>query len=77
MCFCLICVIILSPSFLQLHEENVQLFDHMNSLVDEVRQIEGAVVEISQLQRVFTEKVLEQVIDNFIDVVLEMVSKSL
>lgn len=47
--------------FLQLHEENAQLFDHMNSLVDEVRQIEGAVVEISQLQRVFTEKVLEQV----------------
>ena len=37
------------------------MFDHMSSLVDEVRQIEGKVVEISQLQRVFTEKVLEQV----------------
>lgn len=46
---------------LQFQQENAQLFDHMSSLVDEVRQIEGKVVEISQLQRVFTEKVLEQV----------------
>ena len=38
------------------------MFEQMNSLVDEVRQIEGKVVEISQLQKVFTEKVLEQVI---------------
>ena len=47
---------------LQFQQENAQLFDHMSSLVDEVRQIEGKVVEISQLQKVFTEKVLEQVI---------------
>jgi len=33
----------------------------MNSLVDEVRQIEGRVVEISRLQEIFSEKVLQQV----------------
>ncbi len=30
-------------------------------MVDEVRQIEGKVLEISRLQEIFTEKVLEQV----------------
>ena len=34
----------------------------MSTLVDEVRRIEGKVVEISHLQEVFAEKVLEQVI---------------
>ena len=33
----------------------------MNSMVDEVRQIEGKVLEISRLQEIFTEKVLVQV----------------
>ena len=33
----------------------------MNSLVDEVRQIEGKVIEISRLQEVFADKVLQQV----------------
>ena len=33
----------------------------MTSLVDEVRRIEGKVVEISHLQEIFAEKVLEQV----------------
>ena len=33
----------------------------MNSLVDEVRQIEGKVLEISRLQEIFTENVLSQV----------------
>ena len=37
------------------------LFNDMSTLVDEVRQIEGKVVEISRLQEVFAEKVLEQV----------------
>jgi len=37
------------------------LFDQMSSLVDEVRQIEGKVIEISRLQEVFAEKVLQQV----------------
>ncbi|XP_062515557.1 syntaxin-18-like [Corticium candelabrum] len=41
-------------------EENVQLFSNMSTLVDEVRQIEGKVVELSKLQQFFTEKVLEQ-----------------
>lgn len=40
--------------------ENKKLFTEMNSLVDEVRQIEGRVVEISQLQEIFSEKVLHQ-----------------
>lgn len=37
------------------------MVDHMNSLVDEVRQIEGKVLAISKLQETFTEKVLQQV----------------
>ncbi|XP_028391532.1 syntaxin-18-like [Dendronephthya gigantea] len=41
-------------------QENKQIFDEMNSLVNEVRNIEGRVVEIAKLQEVFTEKVLEQ-----------------
>lgn len=40
--------------------ENQRLFTEMNSLVNEVRQIEGKVVEISQLQEIFSEKVLHQ-----------------
>ncbi len=41
--------------------ENEQLFEEVSTLVDEVRQIEGKVLEISKLQEIFTEKVLEQV----------------
>lgn len=37
------------------------MFSEMNSMVDEVRQIEGKVLEISRLQEIFTEKVLVQV----------------
>ncbi|XP_068709226.1 syntaxin-18-like isoform X2 [Montipora capricornis] len=51
----------LTPEEVQMFEmENKRLFTEMNSLVDEVRQIEGKVVEISQLQEVFSEKVLHQ-----------------
>jgi len=51
----------LSPEEVQMFEmENKRLFTEMNSLVDEVRQIEGKVVEISQLQEIFSEKVLHQ-----------------
>ncbi|KAJ7376215.1 Syntaxin-18 [Desmophyllum pertusum] len=51
----------LTPEEVQMFEmENKRLFTEMNSLVDEVRQIEGRVVEISQLQEVFSEKVLHQ-----------------
>ena len=37
------------------------MMDHMSSLVDEVRQIEGKVLAISKLQETFTENVLRQV----------------
>nr|KAF6393914.1 syntaxin 18 [Pipistrellus kuhlii] len=51
----------LSPEEIQMFEqENQRLIGEMNSLFDEVRQIEGKVVEISRLQEVFTEKVLQQ-----------------
>ncbi|KAL5483994.1 hypothetical protein EMCRGX_G020420 [Ephydatia muelleri] len=44
----------------EFEQENLQLFEALDSLVDEVRQIEGKVIEISRLQEIFTEKVLEQ-----------------
>lgn len=51
----------LSPEEIQMFEqENQRLVSEMNSLVDEVRQIEGKVVEISRLQEIFAEKVLHQ-----------------
>lgn len=51
----------LSPEEIQMFEqENQRLIGEMNSLCDEVRQIEGTVVEISRLQEIFTEKVLQQ-----------------
>ncbi|XP_066136801.1 syntaxin-18 [Saccopteryx bilineata] len=54
----------LSPEEIQLFEqENQRLVGEMNSLFDEVRQIEGKVVEISRLQEIFTEKVLQQEAD--------------
>ncbi|KAK3789023.1 hypothetical protein RRG08_008346 [Elysia crispata] len=40
--------------------ENKSLYDELNSMVQEVRQIEGQVVEIAKLQEIFTEKILEQ-----------------
>ncbi|KAK9963863.1 hypothetical protein ABG768_007023 [Culter alburnus] len=51
----------LSPEEIQMFEqENQRLVGEMNSLLDEVRQIEGKVVEISRLQEIFAEKVLHQ-----------------
>ncbi|XP_047439080.1 syntaxin-18 isoform X1 [Mugil cephalus] len=51
----------LSPEEIQVFEqENQRLISEMNNLVDEVRQIEGKVVEISRLQEIFAEKVLQQ-----------------
>nr|XP_033805264.1 syntaxin-18 isoform X2 [Geotrypetes seraphini] len=51
----------LSPEEIQMFEqENQRLVSEMNSMFDEVRQIEGKVVEISRLQEIFTEKVLQQ-----------------
>ncbi|XP_046772274.1 syntaxin-18 isoform X2 [Gallus gallus] len=54
----------LSPEEIQMFEqENQRLVGEMNNLFDEVRQIEGKVVEISRLQEIFTEKVLQQETD--------------
>nr|XP_046195823.1 syntaxin-18-like [Oncorhynchus gorbuscha] len=51
----------LSPEEMQMFEqENQRLVSEMSNLVDEVRQIEGKVVEISRLQEIFAEKVLMQ-----------------
>uniref|UniRef100_A0A1B6IXZ2 Syntaxin-18 n=1 Tax=Homalodisca liturata TaxID=320908 RepID=A0A1B6IXZ2_9HEMI len=51
----------LTAEELQMFEsENEQLYNELNSLTDEVRQIETKVVHIAELQEVFTEKVLEQ-----------------
>eukprot|EP00118_Oscarella_pearsei_P010675 m.66825 g.66825 ORF g.66825 m.66825 type:complete len:302 (+) comp35409_c0_seq23:10-915(+) len=41
-------------------QENAQLLEELTTTVDEVRQLEGKVVEISKLQEFFTEKVLQQ-----------------
>ena len=40
--------------------KNDQLYDDMNALTDEVKQLGGKVVEIARLQEIFTEKVLQQ-----------------
>uniref|UniRef100_A0A0B6YPK6 Syntaxin-18 n=1 Tax=Arion vulgaris TaxID=1028688 RepID=A0A0B6YPK6_9EUPU len=51
----------ISPEEAQMfEEENKTLYEEMNSMVEEVRQIEGQVVEIAKLQEIFTEKILEQ-----------------
>ncbi|XP_076460902.1 syntaxin-18-like [Babylonia areolata] len=58
----------ISPEEAQMfEEENKALYAEMNSMAEEVRQIEGKVVEIAKLQEIFTEKVLEQ--DKQIDVI--------
>lgn len=43
-----------------LEEENTRLYDELNSMAEHVKQIEGRVVEISELQKQFNEKVIEQ-----------------
>lgn len=51
----------LSAEELQMFEsENQLLYNELNSLSDEVKQIEGKVVHIAELQELFTEKVLQQ-----------------
>lgn len=58
----------ISPEEAQMFEqENRALYEEMNSMVEDVRQIEGKVVEIAKLQEIFTEKVLEQ--DKQIDMI--------
>ncbi|ESO95012.1 hypothetical protein LOTGIDRAFT_117319 [Lottia gigantea] len=51
----------ISPEESQMfEEENKALYDEMNSMSHEVKQIEGKVIEIAKLQEIFAEKVLEQ-----------------
>ncbi|OWR51496.1 Syntaxin-18 [Danaus plexippus plexippus] len=51
----------LSAEELQMFEsENVQLLNELNSMTEEVRQIESKVLHIAELQEIFTEKVLQQ-----------------
>lgn len=51
----------LSTEEMQMFEsENDLLYNELNSLSDEVKQIESKVVHIAELQELFTEKVLEQ-----------------
>lgn len=49
----------LSNEELQMFEsENFQLFNELNSMTEEVRQIESKVLHIAELQEIFTEKVI-------------------
>lgn len=51
----------LSPEDVQMFEsENEQLFNELNTLTEEVKQIETKVVHIAELQEAFTEKVMDQ-----------------
>lgn len=51
----------LSAEEMQMFEsENEHLFNELNSLSDEVKQIESKVVHIAELQELFSEKVLQQ-----------------
>jgi len=47
--------------YTQFEQENQLMYSELNSVADEVKQIEGKVVEISQLVDVFSEKILQQV----------------
>lgn len=50
-----------SPEDIQLFEsENEQLYNELNTVTEEVKQIESKVVHIAELQEIFTEKVLDQ-----------------
>jgi len=51
----------LSAEDIQIFEsENEQLYNELNTITEEVRQIESKVVHIAELQEIFTEKVLDQ-----------------
>lgn len=52
---------VLSAEEMQMFEaENELLYNEMNSLSDEVKQMENKVVHLAELQEIFTEKVLQQ-----------------
>ncbi|CAI6343830.1 unnamed protein product [Macrosiphum euphorbiae] len=51
----------LSPEELQMFEaENIEMYNELNQLSNEVRNIESKAVRIAELQELFTEKILEQ-----------------
>ncbi|KAL6252150.1 syntaxin-18 [Pogonomyrmex barbatus] len=51
----------LSAEDVQMFEsENEQLYNELNMMTEEVKQIESKVVHIAELQEIFTEKVLDQ-----------------
>ncbi|GAB1868506.1 Syntaxin-18 [Camponotus japonicus] len=51
----------LSAEDIQMFEsENEQLFNELNNVTEEVKQIESKVIHIAELQEIFTEKVLDQ-----------------
>ncbi|KZC14793.1 PREDICTED: syntaxin-18 [Dufourea novaeangliae] len=51
----------LSPEDIQVFEaENEHLYNELNTVTEEVKQIESKVVHIAELQEIFTEKVLDQ-----------------
>lgn len=51
----------LSAEDVQMFEsENEQLFNELNTVTEEIKQIESKVVHIAELQEIFTEKVLDQ-----------------
>ncbi|KAK0084226.1 hypothetical protein PV325_007438 [Microctonus aethiopoides] len=51
----------LSTEDIQMFEsENEQLYNELNTITEEVKQIESKVIHISELQQIFTEKVLAQ-----------------
>lgn len=62
----------LSPEDAQMLEsENEQLYNELNNLSEEVRQVESQVVHIAELQEAFTENVLNQ--DKNLDLVMDRV----
>ncbi|KAG8223147.1 hypothetical protein J437_LFUL000570 [Ladona fulva] len=54
----------LSQEEIQMYEmENEHLLNELNSMTEEVKQVESKVVQIAELQEIFTEKVLQQEVE--------------
>ncbi|XP_050533723.1 syntaxin-18-like [Daktulosphaira vitifoliae] len=54
----------LSPEELQMFEaENIEMYNELNQLSNEVRNIESKAVRIAELQELFMEKIIEQELD--------------
>jgi len=55
-------------------QENQKLYDDLATFADEVRHVEGQVMEISKLQQIFTNNILEQ--DHSLDIIADSVMNS-